>query len=308
MKIYLSEYIHPEAQEKLQSYATVVDSFEEIEEIDAIILRNIDVTEDMIKKAKNLKVIGKHGIGCNTIDLEVAKKNNVKVLNTPTANTDSVAELITGLFIMLSRRVYEANLKCRRDEFKTIAPNDFLGTELSGKTLGLIGGGNIGQKVATILKYGFKAKVICYDPYLTQDKAEQLEYEKMETLEELLTNSDLINISVPLTEGTKNLISGSRFDYLKTNAILVNAARGGIVNEEDLYHALLNKKLQAAACDAFVEEPPTSKNKLLSLENFSATPHIGGNTEEALKRAGMEVVDNVINVLEGTSARGLVVK
>lgn len=308
MIIYLSEYIHQAALDKLKSYATVVDNFEQIGEIDAIILRNIDVTSEMIQKAKKLKVIGKHGIGCNTIDLEAARKYGVKVLNTPTANADSVAELIVGLFIMMSRRVYEANLKCRRGEFKTVAPSDFLGTELSGKTLGLIGAGNIGQRVARTLKDGFKVQVICYDPFLTYERAEELEIKKVKELAELLKNSDLVNISVPLTETTKNLISGEVFNYFKPNAILVNAARGGIVNEEDLYNALVNHKLQAAASDAFVEEPPTNKNKLLSLENFSATPHIGGNTEEALFRAGEEVVDNVINILEERPARGLVVK
>ncbi|WP_298828929.1 hydroxyacid dehydrogenase [uncultured Planococcus sp.] len=307
MIVYLSEHIHPSAVEKLKSYAKVVDTFEEIEKIDAIILRNIDVTKEMIQKAKKLKVIGKHGVGCNTIDLEAAKENTVKVLNTPTANADSVAEMITGLFIMMSRRVYEANLKSRRGEFESVAPSDFLGTELSGKVLGLIGVGNIGQRVASILRNGFNVEVICYDPFLSQERAEELELKKVETLKELLRNSDLVNISVPLTKDTKNLVSGNVFDYFKPNAILVNAARGGIVNEEDLYHALVNKKLQGAACDAFVEEPPTSENKLLSLENFSATPHIGGNTEEALFRAGMQVVDNVINILEGKPAKGLVI-
>lgn len=308
MIVYLSEHIHPTAVEKLKNYATVVDNFEEIEKIDAIILRNIDVTKEVIQKAKNLKVIGKHGVGCNTIDLEAAKENAVKVLNTPTANADSVAELIAGLFIMMSRRLYEANLKSRRGEFKSVAPSDFLGTELSGKVLGLIGVGNIGQRVASILRNGFNVEVICYDPFLSKEKAAELELKKVETLEELLKNSDLVNISVPLTKETKNLVSGNVFNHFKPNAILVNAARGGIVNEEDLYHALVDKKLQGAACDAFVEEPPTSENKLLSLENFSATPHIGGNTEEALFRAGIQVVDNVINILEGKPAKGLVVE
>lgn len=308
MIVYLNEYIHPEAVKKLKEYATIVNNFQDIAEIDAIILRNIDVTNDMIQRAKNLKVIGKHGIGCNTIDLEAAEKYGVKVLNTPMANVNSVAEMVAGLFIMLSRRVYEANLKCRRNEFETVAPSYFSGIELGGKTLGLIGLGNIGQRVAEIFRDGFKVNVICYDPFLEKGKAEKLKVNKVNTLEELISNSDFVNVSVPLTKETKNLISGRVFDHFKPNAILVNAARGGIVNEKDLYHALVSKKIQAAACDAFEEEPPTNENMLLSLENFSATPHIGGNTEEALYRAGMQVVENVINILEHRPAQNLVVK
>jgi D-3-phosphoglycerate dehydrogenase len=299
MTVYLSEYIYPEAAAKLREHATVVDNFDHIEDIDAIILRNIPVTAEMMDKAKNLKVIAKHGIGVNTIDVKAAKERGIQVIYTPTANADSVAEMTVGLFIMMERRLYEANVKCRRSEFDRIGPPDFLGTEILGKTFGQIGMGNIAQRIAHIMREGFGAKVLGYDPFVSTEDAAKRGFEKVETLEELLERSDMVNVNVPLVKSTENMISGDVFNHFKPGAVFVNAARGAIINEDDLYQALVSGKLKAAACDTFVNEPPTAENKLLSLENFSATPHIGGNTEDALRKAGTEVVDETLNVLAG---------
>ena len=299
MIVYLSEYIYPEAVKKLKESATVVDSFDHIEEIDAIILRNIPVTAEMMDRAKRLKVIAKHGIGCNTIDVEAAKARNIQVIYTPTANADSVAEMTVGLFLTLERRIYEANAKCRKSEFETIAPRDFLGTEIKGKTFGQIGMGNIAQRIAHIMSDGFGAKVLGYDPFIPADEAARRGFEKVETLEELLEQSDIVNINVPLVKSTANMISGDLFNHFKPGAVFVNAARGAVINEDDLYNALVSGKLKAAACDTFIQEPPTAENKLLSLPNFSATPHLGGNTVEALQKAGTEVVEETLNVLAG---------
>lgn len=299
MTVYLSEYIYPEAVRKLKEHAKVVDSFDHIEEIDAIILRNIPVTAEMMDRAKKLKVIAKHGIGVNTIDVKAAKERGIQVIYTPTANADSVAEMTVGLFLALERRIYEANVKCRRNEFTTIGPSNFLGTEIMGKTFGQIGMGNIAQRVAHIMSAGFGAKVLGYDPFISAEDATKRGFEKVETLEELLEQSDLVNINVPLVKSTENMISGKLFDHFKPGAVFVNAARGAVINEDDLYNALVSGKLKAAACDTFVNEPPTAENKLLSLPNFSATPHLGGNTEEALRKAGTEVVEETLNVLAG---------
>lgn len=299
MTVYLSEYIYPEAVKKLKEHATVVDNFDHIEEIDAIILRNIPVTAEMMDRAKKLKVIAKHGIGCNTIDVEAAKARGIQVIYTPTANADSVAEMTVGLFLMMERRLYEANVKCRNSEFKTIAPRDFLGTEIRGKTFGQIGMGNIAQRIAHIMSAGFGVKVLGYDPFIPADEAARRGFEKVETLEELVERSDMVNINVPLVKSTTNMISGDLFNHFKPGAVFVNAARGAVINEDDLYDALVSGKLKAAACDTFVQEPPSAENKLLSLPNFSATPHLGGNTEEALQKAGTEVVEETLNVLAG---------
>lgn len=300
MIVYLSETIHPEAVDKLKENVIVVEDFNEIEKIDAIILRNVTVTREMMEKAAMLKVIAKHGVGTNTIDVQAAKELGIKVIYTPTANINSVAELIVGLILNLNRMICIANNNSRAGIYKRIAPPELTGTEIRGKTLGLVGMGNIARIAAGILKDGFGVDVIGYDPFVTAEKANEMGYKKYDDLKELLTVADIINVSVPLTEETRNLISGDVFDCIKPGAIMINAARGGIVNEDDLYEALLNSKLRAAACDAFVVEPPTLENsKLLSLDNFIATPHIGGNTIESLFRAGKEVVEETLNVLAG---------
>lgn len=299
MTVYLSEYIYPPAVEKLKAHAAVVDNFDHIEDIDAIILRNIPVTAEMMDRAKKLKVIAKHGIGCNTIDVPAAKARGIQVIYTPTANADSVAEMTVGLFLALERRIVEAHNKCLRSEFTTIAPKDFLGTEILGKTFGQIGMGNIAQRIARIMREGFGAKVLGYDPFISAGDAEKRGFEKVETLEELLERSDLVNVNVPLMKSTTNMLSRKLFDHFKPGAVFVNAARGAVISEDGLYDALVSGKLKAAACDTFINEPPTAENKLLSLPNFIATPHIGGNTEEALQKAGTEVVEETLNVLAG---------
>lgn len=299
MKVYLSEHIYPPARAKLESAAEIVDNFDNIEEIDAIILRNIPVTAEMMDKAKKLKVIAKHGIGVNTIDVKAAKERGIQVIYTPTSNADSVAELTVGLVLNLERRIYEANVKCRKGEFKTIAPKDFAGTEIKGKVFGQIGMGNIAQRIAHIMSAGFGAKVLGYDPFIAKEEAEKRGFEYVATLEELIEKSDIVNINVPLVKSTEKMISGELFNHFKPDAIFINAARGGVIDEDDLYEALVSGKLKAAACDTFVKEPPTSENKLLSLSNFSATPHIGGNTVDSLMKTGTEIVDETLNVLAG---------
>lgn len=299
MVVYLSEYIYPEAAKYLREHATVVDNFDHIEEIDAIILRNIPVTAEMMDKAKKLKVITKHGIGVNTIDVEAARERGIQVLYTPTANADSVAEMTVGLFIMLERRIYEANVGCRNSEFTTVAPRDFLGTEISGKTFGQIGMGNIAQRIAHIMGVGLGAKVLGYDPFIDAEEAARRGFEKVDTMEELLERSDLVNINVPLTKKTTGMLSREMFEHFKPGSVFVNAARGAVIDEDALYDALVSGRIKAAACDTFINEPPTAENKLLSLRNFSATPHIGGNTEDALRKAGTEVVMETLSVLAG---------
>ena len=307
MKIYLSEYIDPKAVALLKTKAELVDKWEHPEELDAVILRNINVTREMMRQAKKLKVIGKHGVGCNTIDLEAAKEFGITVLNTPTANTNSVAELIVGMMLTAARHINYCDAKTRQEGFTRIAPPEVSGRELTGKVLGLVGMGNISRRVGEILKNGFSVQLVGYDPYCGSKQAENWGIKKYENLNDMLEVSDLINVSVPLTPDTKDLISKDNFRHIKKNAILINAARGGIVNEEDLYDALKDGNIYAAACDAFVSEPPNGANRLMTLPNFCGTPHIGADTEEALERMGMEVVKEVLKVLEGGEPKHRVV-
>ena len=300
MSVYLSEYIDPSCRAKLEEKFEVVDNFDKPEEVEAIILRVFPVDAALMDKLPNLKIISKHGVGCNTIDIDAAKERGIIVTNTPGANANSVAELIVGLMLDICRNITVADRKSQAGEFSSIAPKEMTGIELTGKTLGLIGAGNIARIVGKILVGGFDAKVIAYDPYMPAEAMASFGYEKVETVAEVIERSDIVNVSVPLTPETENLIAGDMFDKFKPNAILVNAARGGIVNEDDLYDALKAGKLRAAACDAFVTEPPTAANtKLYELDNFIGTPHIGAGTEEALVRMGDESVANVITVLEG---------
>lgn len=308
MTVYLSEYIYPEARKLLEKNARIVENFDNPDEIDAIILRVFPVDAAVMDKCKNLKVIGKHGVGCNTIDLDEAKKRGITVLNTPRANTNSVAELIVGEMLDIARNITTADNKSRRGEFKTVAPKEMTGIELTGKTLGLVGTGNIARRAAEILQGGFGMKVVAYDPYVSSEIMETMGYTKYEDVGDMIAAADIINVSVPLTPSTKDLIAGQVFDRFRPNSILVNAARGGIVNESDLYEALKSGKLRAAACDAFVNEPPTEENtNLYELPNFVGTPHIGAATEEALERMGMEVVQEVISVLNGAEPKNRVV-
>ena len=283
----------------LERNADVITSFDRPEELDAIILRTVQVDRALISRMPNLKVIGKHGVGCNTIDLDAAKEYGIPVINTPVANTNSVAELVVGLMLDISRKIAVCNETCKNSGFTRIAPPEMTGMELTGKTIGLVGMGNIARRVGEILKNGFSANLIGYDPYCSHEQAEMWGIKKCDSLVEMIEQSDIVNISVPLTSSTENMIAAEELKHFKRTAILVNAARGGIVNEDDLYEALKAGQLRAAACDAFVQEPPKGDNKLLSLDNFCGTPHIGANTEEALYRMGMEVVTEVLDVLNG---------
>lgn len=307
MLVYLSEYIHPDAVKKIREKADITDNLEQMEDIDAIILRTAIVNREMIARARKLKVIGKHGVGCNTIDLEAAKEYGIPVVNTPSANTNSVAELIVGLMLNISRNITICDIKCRGEGFTRIAPPEMTGIELTGKTVGLVGMGNIARRAGEILKNGFHANLVGFDPYFPAEQANACGIVKYENLNQMLEDSDIVNISVPLSAATKDMISADNFGHFRENSILINAARGGVVNEDDLYAALKEGKLRAAACDAFVQEPPTGENKLMSLANFCATPHIGANTEEALYRMGMEVVEEVFQVMEGKEARHRVI-
>lgn len=300
MQVFVNEHIHPDARKILEERFEVVDHFNEPEKIAAIIVRTFNATAEVMDRCPNLKVIAKHGVGYNTIDVNAAKERGIIVFNTPRANTNSVAELIVGLILDVCRNITLAHEKTQEGAFLKIAPASMTGMEISGKTLGLVGTGNIARQTAQILQGGFGMKVIGYDPFVDRETMAKMGYEKADTVEELIKEADIVNVSVPLTPSTKDLIAGEMFDSFKPGAVLINASRGGIVNEDDLYEALKNHKLRAAACDAFVTEPPTRKTTgLYELDNFIGTPHIGACAEEALERMGKEAAYGIITVIDG---------
>lgn len=268
---------------------------EDYKKAEAVIVRIHKMDKDEIDKFANLKIIAKHGAGTDNIDKEYAKHKGIIVTNTPTANSNSVAELIVALALSASRKLVQSHFEVTKG-VKTVSPENLTGFELIGKKLGLIGFGNIGSIVASILKNGFNMKVKVYDPFLSKEKIASLGYEKVETIDDILIDSDLVNISIPLTKDTENLISKRELNLMKEKAILINASRGKIINEDDLYLALKEKKIFGAALDAFSQEPVSKDIKLLECENFIASPHNGANTTDALNRMGRQAVDEILRL------------
>lgn len=223
MTVFLDKNIYAPAGGYLAEHADVVTDFEHPEKLDAIICRARPITRELIEQWPNLKVIARHGVGVDSVDVECATQRRIAVINAPTSNADSVAELVVALFLMLSRMLYEANVKSREGSFEKKAPANFRGLEMNGKVFGQIGMGNIAQRVARIMHNGFGCKVLGYDPFISAEDA--------------------------------------------------------------LYDCLVSGQLRGAACDTFADgEPVSPDHKLLTLRNFSATPHLGGNTEEALQK------------------------
>ncbi len=308
MKVFIPNPIHPAAVAKLKEQVQVVLWDDPgvgawREEADALILRTAQARKADIAAAKRLKVIGKHGIGVDNIDVADAKAAGLKVVYTPHENIESVAELAVGFMLALSRNLSNGNLALR--EGRKLPPADLVGIELVGKTLGIVGLGRIGQRVGAILHAAFGAAIAAFDPFLPEAAWSKVPFpvKKCRSIEELIAGSDYVTIHVPLTDQTRDLIGDSQFGHFRPNAVLVNTARGGIVNEAALARALGERKLRAAASDVFVKEPPEKDNPLLALDNFMAMPHVGANTSEALYRMGMTVADDILRVLRGEEAK-----
>lgn len=300
---------HPDAVTRLQSDPDidVISRNDEgrsvYEEADAIMLRSeTHIGETEFQRFKNLKYIVKQGVGMDNVDLEAAKRAGVEVYNTPGLNSESVAELALSLALCLGRRICEIDRLIR--DGKTVARSQTLGRSLFKKVLGVVGMGNIGLALAKKWVQAMDGEVIAYDPYY-QGKSWSALLEsgahRVDSLEDLLRNADLVSLHVPLTKSTSNLISTAEFASMKQDAILLNCARGGIVDEDALLKALSSGKLAGAGLDAVVVEPPTKTvyGALLRQENVIMTPHIGASTVENQSKSGMAVADIVLNLLRG---------
>lgn len=273
---------------------------EELKEIigkyNALVIRSdTKVTKDIIMAASNLKVIGRAGIGLDNVDIPVASRQGIVVMNTPYGNTVTTAEHTIAMIMALSRNIPQATASLKDGKWEK---KKLKGRELFNKTLGLIGAGNIGGIVADRAK-GLKMKVIIYDPYIKPETIEELGIESV-SLDELLKRSDYVTIHTPKTDETTNLINKETLAKMRKGAMLINCARGGIVNEDDLYEALKSGHLWGAAIDVFSTEPP-GKNKLLELNNFICTPHLGASTSEAQVNVARDVAEQIVAyLLEGT--------
>jgi len=309
MKIIITDPLDEEGIEELRKEFQV-DVFqkiseeelvEKIGEYDAIIVRSgTKVTRKVIEAAKNLKVIGRAGVGVDNVDVEAATERGILVINTPDANTITTAEHTIAMMLAAARNIPQANESLKRGEWER---KKYMGVELYEKTLGIIGLGRIGSEVAK-RAMAFGMKVIAYDPYVSEERARELGVELV-SLEDLLGRADFITIHAPKTKETQKLIDEEALKKVKKGVIIVNCARGGIIDEEALYKALKRGDVRAAALDVFEKEPP-GKIPLLALENVVATPHLGASTREAQRRAALEIAREVRAALKGELVRNAV--
>jgi D-3-phosphoglycerate dehydrogenase len=289
LKVDLKPGLSPEALMKI------------IPEYDGIIIRSeTKLKGDLIEAGKRLKVIGRAGIGLDNVDLPVATKKGIVVMNTPQENAIAAAEHTIAMILSISRKIPQATASMKAGKWEK---KKFMGVELYNKTLGLVGIGVIGTIVADRAR-GLKMKVIGYDPYLSKEVAEKKGVDVV-SFDELLGRSDFISVHTPLTDETRNLIDQRAFPKMKKGVILVNCARGGIINEKDLYDAIQGGRVAGAALDVFEKEPAVG-NPLLELETVISTPHLGAATEEAQENVAIAISQQIVDFFVLGEARNAV--
>lgn len=304
-KIFITEPICPEAITILEKEAEIiqpdfynnnVESLIKIvkeTQVDGIIVRANTVDKNIFLASQKLRVIVKHGVGYNNIDIESAKKYHIPVLYTPYANFESVAEFTVGLLYLLCKKYFDFTLELKsnhnwdKTKYQTI--------ELNKKVLGIIGFGKIGRRVVELVS-PLKMKILVYDPFLSAKQLPE-EIKKVIFLDELLNESDFVSIHCPSTKNTRYLLGEKEFKKMKKDAFLINTARGDIINENALLKALKNQWISGAAVDTFEKEPPDLSGEIFSLRNLITTPHIGGSAKESSVRMGMTSAKLILKVL-----------
>lgn len=264
---------------------------EEIVTADAWIIGLETADKELMEKAKQLKFIAKHGVGVDNIDLEAARANGIEVTNAPGTNNDAVSDLAFGLMLSVARSIPEANNLVKNDNWAR-----FDGVSVWGKTIGIIGLGAIGRGVAKRAS-GFNMKVLGFDVSPPTEEELELNIERVE-LNHLLENSDYISLHVPLNQYTKGMIGEKEFSSMKPDAILINTARGGVIDEKALYHALSANSIRGCGLDVFEQEPPAFP-ELVGLRNLVVTPHIGAYTNESVRLTSKISMENVFRMKEG---------
>ncbi len=310
MRVLFADKINKRAKEILEDAGFIVDekpglSEEEyvsiIKDYDAMVVRSgTKVTRNIIDAGEKLKVIGRAGVGVDNIDLNAARERGIAVMNAPTANTNAAAEHTITLLMMLAKHIIHSNISMKKGEWDR---KKYMGIELRGKNLGIIGLGKVGRKVAKVA-IALEMNVFGYDPYLSEEDMQKVGIRKVE-FEELIEKSDFITVHVPLNEKTRNLISKKEFEKMKDGVRILNVARGGIINEKDLYEAIKNGKVAAAAIDVYKEEPPTFK-ELIKLDQVISTPHLGASTIEAQVGVAVEIAEAIIDALKYNKLKNVV--
>jgi len=276
-----------------------------ISKYEGIIVRNETMVDsELLEKARNLKVIGRLGVGLDNIDLHEARTKGIKVVAAKHANATSVAEYVIAAMVDAYRQISKATLDVRKGNWDR---KGFTGRELKGKTLGLFGLGEISHRVAKRAKV-FGMNIYGYDPFIIPYAHILMEtgVKQVHSISEILTKSNFISIHVPLTSDTKNIFNEEAFSLMKPDAYIINTSRGGIINEEDLYHAVKTNVIAGAYLDVFEKEPILLDSPLLSLESIQLTPHVAGLTQESQKRISLLVAQEMANVLEGKDSTCIV--
>ncbi len=304
-RVIITEYIDPAGLEILARNSDLlylpdspkVKLEDAIREAYGVGVRLAPVTAEMIASAPNLKVIAKHGVGYDNIDVAAATTRRTVVVTTPKANAVSVAEHILSLMLCLANRICVANTDLKMGRFKR--REDYTGVELKGKTLGVAGLGRIGSEVARKCRSGFGMNVVAFDPYLTAETFELTGYKRAETVEQLLEEADFVVLCVPITPQTAGMIGRRELTRMKPTSFLINTSRGDLIDEGALYAAISEGRIAGAAADVFRKEPVTPDNPLLTLDNFIATPHVAGSTNEAMRRMATDLAEEIVRVLSG---------
>lgn len=301
MKILICDKLDTLAVENLQELGDCIDVSNEknkealieenIADADILLVRSgTNITKELIDKANSLKIIARCGVGIDNIEISEATKKNIFVTNTPNANIISAAELTIGLMIAAARNISIADNSLKNKEWSR---SEFTGIELYGKQLGLVGFGKVARLVSERLQ-SFGMKIVFYDPFVESST----EVEQKLNLNELLETSDFVSLHVPKTDETKNLISKDKLSIMKSNAIIINASRGGVIDEDAVFELVNQNKLFSAGFDVYENEPPNLDKESINSKAITL-PHLGASTKEAQQRTGKEVVDNIKEILSG---------
>jgi D-3-phosphoglycerate dehydrogenase len=264
------------------------------QDADAILVRTAAVDRELIESASKLKVIARHGAGVDNIDGTAAAERGIPVCNTPYANSNSVAEHTVGMMVAIAHQMFKGDIALRKGEFES--RNRYIGTELFGKTLGIIGLGNIGRRVARKCALGMEMNVIAYDPFIKGDSG--IDYVQMvQSIAELAAAADFVSLHIPYMPEMHHVISKDILAKMKQSAFLINCARGGLVDEDALYETLKAGRLAGAAMDVFEQEPPSTKHPLWELDNIIVTPHMSAHTDDAMISMAVGAAEEIVRVL-----------
>ena len=313
-KVLVTEFIHPAGVEMLKQECEVVQApsiavpalKEAVADVDGILVRVAPMSREVLEAAPGLKVIGKHGVGTDNIDIPAATERGIAVCNTPEANSEGVASHAITMMLAISRRLVECDSFVRAGRWS--GKDELMGRELLGRTLSIVGTGRIGGRLAQICQSAFDMKVYAYDPYVTAEAMAARGITKVETVDELMPVADFVSIHTPLTPSTKGIVGAKQFDLMKTTAYLINTSRGPVVDEAALIQALEAGKIAGAGLDVFEQEPPAADNPLLKMNNVILSPHMGGASEESMERMATHSAAGILAALRGERPKYLMNK